>query len=61
MMTTQKILIIGASGGVRRSLLQQLLAISNPPSMRVSTRNQAKAGFPSSVEVVQGDLEEPAS
>jgi uncharacterized protein YbjT (DUF2867 family) len=61
MMMAQKILIIGASGGVGRSLLHQLLATSNPPAIRVSTRNQAKASFPSGVEVVQGDLGDTAS
>jgi uncharacterized protein YbjT (DUF2867 family) len=56
-MAARKVLVIGASGGVGRSLLQQLLATSNPPAIRVSTRKQAKASFPSSVEVVEGDLE----
>jgi len=55
-MTAQKILIVGASGGVGRSLLQQLLETSPSSTIRVSTRNQAKASFPSGVEVVQGDL-----
>jgi uncharacterized protein YbjT (DUF2867 family) len=60
-MATWKILVVGASGGVGRSLLQQLLATSNPPAIRVSTRNPAKASFPRNVEVVQGDLEDVAS
>jgi len=60
-MDARKTLIVGASGGVGRSLLQQLLATFNPPSIRVSTRDRAKVTFPSSVEVVQGDLEDPSS
>jgi uncharacterized protein YbjT (DUF2867 family) len=60
-MAARKILIVGASGGVGRSLLQQLLATYNPPSIRVSTRNRAKVTFPLSVEVVQGDLEDASS
>jgi uncharacterized protein YbjT (DUF2867 family) len=60
-MSARKTLIVGASGGVGRSLLQQLLATPNPPSIRVSTRDRAKVSFPSSVEVVQGDLEDASS
>jgi len=60
-MAVGKVLIVGASGGVGRSLLQQFLATSNPPSICVSTRDRAKVTFPSSVEVVQGDLEDKSS
>ncbi|KAN0098791.1 NAD(P)-binding protein [Hyaloscypha variabilis] len=60
-MEARKILIVGASGRVGRSLLQQLLATSNPPSIRVSTRDRAKVTFPSNVEVVQGNLEDTSS
>jgi len=60
-MAARKILIVGASGGVGGSLLRQLLALSSPPSIRVSTRNPASITFPTSVEVVQGDLSDSSS
>jgi uncharacterized protein YbjT (DUF2867 family) len=60
-MAARKILIVGASGGVGSSLLRQLLATPNPPSIRVSTRSLAKVTFPSNVDVVQSDLEDPSS
>ncbi|KUJ08749.1 NAD(P)-binding protein [Mollisia scopiformis] len=60
-MAARKVLIVGASGGVGGALLKQLLSTSNPPSIRVSTRSLGKATFPSTVEVVQGDLEDPSS
>ena len=56
-----KVLIIGASGAVGGALLQQLLTSANPSSIRVSTRDPSKATFPSSIEVVQGDLEDASS
>ncbi|MBS9719664.1 NmrA/HSCARG family protein [Tianweitania sp. BSSL-BM11] len=48
------ILVIGATGRVGRHVVNQLLARN--ASVRVLTRDPAKADFPSSVEVVQGDL-----
>jgi uncharacterized protein YbjT (DUF2867 family) len=60
-MSSSKVLIVGASGGVGGAVLRQLLALPTPPSIRVSTRDPAKATFPSSVEVVQGDLEDSSS
>ncbi|CAL5865822.1 uncharacterized protein PFLUO_LOCUS28 [Penicillium psychrofluorescens] len=60
-MNSPNVLIVGATGGVGGSLLRQLLALPRPPSIRVSTRNLAKAEFPSSVQAVQGDLEDASS
>ena len=62
-MSTRKVLIVGATGGVGGSLLKQLLALPVPyrPAIRVSTRNPTKASFPSDVDVVQGDLLDPSS
>jgi uncharacterized protein YbjT (DUF2867 family) len=60
-MTKQKVLIVGASGAVGGSLLRRLLALPHPPLIRVSSRNPAQVNFPSSVEVVQGDLSDPST
>ena len=59
-----RLLLVGATGGVGSAILRQILAPPNsyPPGLiRVSTRDPAKAAFPSGVEVVQGDLEDPSS
>lgn len=60
-MSAQRVLIVGATGGVGRSLLRQLLVLADPPFIRASSRNIAKAAFPPGVEAIQGDLEEPTS
>ncbi|KAE8440650.1 hypothetical protein EG329_006846 [Mollisiaceae sp. DMI_Dod_QoI] len=60
-MPARKVLIVGASGAVGSSLLRQLLALDNPPSIRVSSRNPTNTSFPASVEVVQGDFSDPSS
>jgi uncharacterized protein YbjT (DUF2867 family) len=60
-MAARKTLIVGASRGTGSSLLKQLLATSNLPSIRASTRSLAKITFPSRVDVVQGDLEDASS
>jgi uncharacterized protein YbjT (DUF2867 family) len=60
-MDLPKLLIVGATGGVGGSLLRQLLALPQPPPIRVSTRNLATAVFPSTVDAVQGDIEYPSS
>jgi uncharacterized protein YbjT (DUF2867 family) len=57
-----KILLTGATGGVGRTVLSQLLALSPQPSLRVSSRDPSKLkGVPSSVEVVKGDLDDPTT
>ncbi|MFV0622737.1 SDR family oxidoreductase [Sphingomonas sp. ac-8] len=48
------ILVIGATGRVGRHVVDQL--VRREASVRVLTRDAAKASFPASVEVVQGDL-----
>ncbi|MEP9404114.1 SDR family oxidoreductase [Sphingomonas silueang] len=48
------ILVIGATGRVGRHVVDQLM--KRDAGVRVLTREPAKAGFPPSVEVVQGDL-----
>jgi len=48
------ILVIGATGRVGRHVVDQL--VKREPDVRVLTRDPAKADFPPSVEVVQGDL-----
>lgn len=48
------ILVIGATGRVGRQVVDQL--VNRDADVRVLTRDPAKADFPSSVEVVQGDL-----
>jgi uncharacterized protein YbjT (DUF2867 family) len=48
------ILVIGATGRVGRHVVDQLM--KRDAGVRVLTRESAKAGFPPSVEVVQGDL-----
>lgn len=53
------ILVTGATGLVGRHVVDRLLQAGE--SVRVLTRNPAKAGFPEGVEVVEGDLLEPAS
>lgn len=60
-MASGKVLVVGATGGVGSSILEQLLVLPNPPEIRVSTRDPSKVTFPSEVEVVQGDLLDPSS
>jgi uncharacterized protein YbjT (DUF2867 family) len=48
------ILVIGATGRVGRHVVQQL--VDRGASVRVLTRDPAKANFPAHVEVAQGDL-----
>jgi len=48
------ILVIGATGRVGRHVVDQL--VKREADVRVLTRDPAKAAFPPSVEVVQGDL-----
>jgi uncharacterized protein YbjT (DUF2867 family) len=56
---TMKFLITGATGNVGKYLVEQLHAEGH--HVRALTRNAAKANFPAGVEVVQGDLTNPAS
>ena len=60
-MDLPRILIIGATGTVGRSLMRQLLCLPDIPFIRASTRNLAKADFPHNVEGVQGDLQDASS
>ncbi|NUR85758.1 MAG: NAD(P)H-binding protein [Nonomuraea sp.] len=53
------VLVTGATGTVGRELVEQL--ISSGQQVRALTRNPAKAGLPEGVEVVAGDLADPAS
>ncbi|RZM37524.1 MAG: NAD-dependent epimerase/dehydratase family protein [Sphingomonas sp.] len=48
------ILVIGATGRVGRLVVEQL--VQRDVDVRVLTRDPAKAAFPTSVEVMQGDL-----
>lgn len=54
-----KILITGATGRVGRYLVEQLAEAGH--QVRALTRNPAKANFPAGVEVVVGDLTQPAT
>ncbi|MFB7942768.1 NmrA family NAD(P)-binding protein [Streptomyces sp. NPDC004779] len=54
-----KILVTGATGNVGRNIVEQLVA--KGVEVRALTRNPATAGLPAQVEVVQGDLTDPAS
>jgi uncharacterized protein YbjT (DUF2867 family) len=54
-----KILVAGATGTVGRNLVEQLVEMGH--EVRALTRNAAKAKFPAGVEVVEGDLMNPAS
>ncbi|MFI0978311.1 SDR family oxidoreductase [Streptomyces sp. NPDC021093] len=55
----QKVLVTGATGTVGRQVVAELLA--RGASVRALTRDPAKADFPAEVEVVRGDLTDPAS
>ncbi|MFJ2739433.1 SDR family oxidoreductase [Streptomyces sp. NPDC087440] len=55
----QKVLVAGATGTVGREVVAELLA--RGARVRALTRNPAKADFPAEVEVVRGDLGDPAS
>lgn len=59
MTQTQKILVTGATGTVGRQVVAELLARGH--AVRALTQDAARADFPAGVEVVQGDLTEPAS
>ncbi|MFJ1616893.1 NAD(P)H-binding protein [Streptomyces sp. NPDC088249] len=54
------ILVTGSTGNIGRALLNELHACAAGP-LRGLTRDAAHAAFPEGVEVVQGDLAEPAS
>jgi (4-alkanoyl-5-oxo-2,5-dihydrofuran-3-yl)methyl phosphate reductase len=53
------ILVTGATGTVGRALLDELATTGEP--VRAMTRRPATADLPGSVEVVGGDLDDPAS
>ncbi|MFE7215588.1 NAD(P)H-binding protein [Streptomyces sp. NPDC001698] len=59
MTQTQSILVTGATGTVGRQVVAELLARGH--AVRALTRDAARADLPAGVEVVQGDLSEPAS
>lgn len=59
MTQTQKILVTGATGTVGHQVVAELLARGH--AVRALTQDAARADFPAGVEVVQGDLTEPAS
>jgi uncharacterized protein YbjT (DUF2867 family) len=52
-------LIIGGTGSIGRQITLQLLSVGFP--VRVMTRKQEPVGLPSEVEIVRGDLTEPAT
>lgn len=54
-----KILVTGATGTVGRHLVEQLHEGGH--EVRALTRNAANASFPDGVEVVEGDLTQPAT
>lgn len=54
-----KVFVTGATGTVGRHVVNQLIRAG--ASVRALTRNLAKAVLPAQVEVVQGDLSEPAT
>ena len=56
-----RVLIVGATGSIGRLLLEQLLALPSPPTLRISTRDPSKTTFPPSVEVIQGDVSDASS
>ncbi|MFB7573420.1 NAD(P)H-binding protein [Streptomyces sp. NPDC056165] len=58
MTQTQRILVTGATGTVGRQVVAELLARGH--AVRALTRDATKADLPAGVEVVQGDLTEPA-
>jgi uncharacterized protein YbjT (DUF2867 family) len=53
------ILVIGASGTIGRTVVEQL--VQRGAAVRALVRDPAKANFPEGVEVVQGDLLDPDS
>jgi uncharacterized protein YbjT (DUF2867 family) len=53
------ILVTGATGTVGRQVIAELLRRQEP--VRALTRDPGKADFPAGVEVVRGDLTDPAS
>ncbi len=54
-----KILVTGATGTVGRQIVEQL--VESGHQVRALTRNPAKANLPAGVEIVAGDLTDPAS
>jgi uncharacterized protein YbjT (DUF2867 family) len=54
-----KIVVAGATGRVGRPLVEQLHQMGH--HVRALTRNAAKATFPAGVEVIEGDLTQPAT
>jgi uncharacterized protein YbjT (DUF2867 family) len=54
-----KILVTGTTGFVGRNVVDQLVQAGH--QVRALTRNPAKANFPDGVEVVAGDLTQPAA
>lgn len=55
----KQILVTGATGTVGRQVVSQLL--TTDARVRAMTRNPEAAGLPAEVEVVQGDLTDPAA
>ncbi|MHA6760774.1 NAD(P)H-binding protein [Streptacidiphilus sp. PAMC 29251] len=53
------ILVTGATGNVGRNVVRELLA--DGQQVRALTRNPEQAGLPAGVEVVRGDLTDPAT
>ena len=54
-----KILVAGATGTIGRQIVEQL--VQSGHQVRALTRNPSKANFSTDVEVVAGDLTDPAS
>ena len=55
----QRVLVIGATGNIGREVISELPA--NAVRVRAFVRNPDSAGLPGHVEVVRGDLTDPAS
>ena len=56
-----RVLVIGGTGAVGSQLISQLVALSNPPTIRASTRSPTTANFPPTVESVAADLSDPST
>ncbi len=54
------ILVVGASKGVAKEVVSQLLAHTPCPSIRVASRDPSKVSFPDGVSVINADINDPS-